>query len=233
MARRKDAEKRRRILDEAKRIFAEAGFDRTSMGTVAERVGIPVGSLYTYFDSKETLLGAIIEEGWAEFAASLETGLQETGARVPADAGVPAGPGVPAGNALDKLSFLVLRAFPALLNDADLIAILLAQADRSSLLAEKLERLAAIIAAIIAEYRGSKEPGGGSIAAVPGLKAGIAVMLLGSLETVRLIRRAGVGLAVGDVSAFLASTVEAALGCSLPRDEGSGSKERGLSERGG
>ena len=227
MARRKDAEKRRRILDEAKRIFAQAGFDRSSMGTVAERAGIPVGSLYTYFDSKETLLGAIIEEGWAEFAASLETGLEAADASVPVDAREPAG------KALGKLSFLVLRAFPALLNDADLIAILLAQADRSSLLAEKLERLAAIIAAIIAEYRGSKEPGGESVAAVPGLKAGIAVMLLGSLETVRLIRRAGVGLAVGDVSAFLASTVEAALGCSLPRDAGNGLMERGSVERGG
>lgn len=227
MARRKDAEKRRRILDEAKRVFAQAGFDRTSMGTVAERVGIPVGSLYTYFDSKETLLGAIIEEGWAEFATSLETGLEAADASVPVDAREPAG------NALGKLSFLVLRAFPALLNDADLIAILLAQADRSSLLAEKLERLAAIIAAIIAEYRGSKEPGGESVAAVPGLKAGIAVMLLGSLETVRLIRRAGVGLAVSDVSAFLASTVEAALGCSLPRGAGNGSMERGSVERGG
>jgi len=227
MARRKDAEKRRRILDEAKRVFAQAGFDRTSMGTVAERVGIPVGSLYTYFDSKETLLGAIIEEGWAEFAASLEMGLEAADASVPVDAREPAG------DALGKLSFLVLRAFPALLNDADLIAILLAQADRSSLLAEKLERLAAIIAAIIAEYRGSKEPGGESVAAVPGLKAGIAVMLLGSLETVRLIRRAGVGLAVSDVSAFLASTVEAALGCSLPRDAGNGSMERGSVEHGG
>ena len=227
MARRKDAEKRRRILDEAKRIFAQAGFDRTSMGTVAERAGIPVGSLYTYFDSKETLLGAIIEEGWAEFATSLEMGLNA------ASAGAHAGGCVPEGDALGKLSFLVLRAFPALLNDADLIAILLAQADRSSLLAEKLERLAAIIAAIIAEYRGSKEPGGESVAAVPGLKAGIAVMLLGSLETVRLIRRAGVGLAVSDVSAFLASTVEAALGCSLPRDAGNGLMERGSVERGG
>lgn len=215
MARRKDAEKRRRILDEAKRMFAEDGFERTSMGTVAERAGIPVGSLYTYFDSKETLLGAIIEEGWAEFATSLETGLGAAGAA--AGAGDDGSDAARAGAALGKLSFLVLRAFPALLNDADLIAILLAQADRSSLLAEKLERLAAIIAAIIAEYRGSRARGGESIAAVPGLKAGIAVMLLGSLETVRLIRRAGVGLAVSDVSAFLASTVEAAVGCSLPR----------------
>jgi len=218
MARRKDAEKRRRILDEAKRMFAEDGFERTSMGTVAERVGIPVGSLYTYFDSKETLLGAIIEEGWAEFATSLETGLAAAGAA----AGASGDANDPAGAARGKLSFLVLRAFPALLNDADLIAILLAQADRSSLLAEKLERLAAIIAAIIAEYHGSRARDGESIAAVPGLKAGIAVMLLGSLETVRLIRRAGVGLAVSDVSAFLASTVEAAVGCSLPRGAASG-----------
>ena len=215
MARRKDADKRRRILDEAKRMFAEDGFERTSMGTVAERAGIPVGSLYTYFDSKETLLGAIIEEGWDEFTTSLEKGLVETAPAVGAARDA-------AGEALGKLSFLVLRAFPALLNDADLIAIILAQADRSSLLADKLEHLASLIAAIIAEYHGSQARGGESIAAVPGLKAGIAVMLLGSLETVRLIRRAGVGLALGDVSAFLASTVEAALGCSLPRDAGPG-----------
>ncbi|MCE1195187.1 TetR/AcrR family transcriptional regulator [bacterium] len=213
MARRKDADKRRRILDEAKRMFAGDGFERTSMGTVAERAGIPVGSLYTYFDSKETLLGAIIEEGWAEFATSLEKGLAKT---APGDGAARDA----AGEALGKLSFLVLRAFPALLHDADLIAIILAQADRGSLLAEKLEHLASLIAAIIAEYHGSQAKGGESIAAVPGLKAGIAVMLLGSLETARLIRRAEVGLAMGDVSAFLASTVEAALGCSLPRGVG-------------
>jgi len=211
MARRKDADKRRRILDEAKRVFAEDGFERTSMGTVAERVGIPVGSLYTYFDSKGTLLQAIVGEGWAEFASSLEQGLAV--ARP-----VSGSAGNAADEALAKLAFLVLRAFPTLLNDVDLIAILLAQADRSALLAEKLEYLASLIAAIITEYHGSRTEGGESIAAVPELKAGIAVMLLGSLETVRLIGRAEIGLTIADVSAFLVATVEAALGCSLPRD---------------
>lgn len=207
MARKKDTDKGQLILAEAKRMFSDKGYEGTSMGGLAGRIGIPVGSLYTYFDSKEVLLNTIIEAGWDEFACYLERGLSED-----PQTGTAHGSGKE--SALSKLAFLVRSALPELFKDIDLIAILLAQADSTSRLGEKLEYMASLISSIILECR--KE--GREIAAmeIPTLKAGLAVMLLGSLESMRLIHRAGIDIAVGDVIAFLVSTVEGALGCSLP-----------------
>lgn len=198
MSRKKDADKRQLILGEAKRMFASKGYEGTSMGGLAAELGISVGSLYTYFNSKETLMNTIIEEGWDEFARFLEEGF----ARYPRSS---------PDAALLKLAFLVRSALPALFKDLDLIAILLAQADSSSRLKEKLEYLASLIGAIILEQRGR-----GSVPIeLPTLKVGLAVMLLGSLETLRLIHRASIDIAADDVIAFLVLTIEGALGCSL------------------
>ena len=202
MSRKKNADKRQLILADAKRMFASNGYEGTSMSGLAKKLGISVGSLYTYFDSKETLMNTIIEEGWSEFAGYLEEGLErEVGLSRPA-----------AGLSLSKLAFLLRDALPALFKDLDLIAILLAQADRSSHLKEKLQYLAYLIAAIILDQEG----GGTAPLKLSTLKAGLAVMLLGSLETLRLIHRAGIDIEAGDVIAFLVSSVEGALGCSLP-----------------
>jgi len=195
MARRKDADKRQLILGEAKRMFAGKGYDTTSMAALAKHIGIPVGSLYTYFESKEALLDTIIEEGWSEFFLYLQKGLSE-------------------GGTLSRLAFLVRKALPELFKDLDLIAILLAQADRSSRLGEKLEELAFLIDSIIMDFRKTEGENAGS--GIPNLKTGLAVMLLGSLETMRLIHRAGIDIGMEDVIAFLVLTIEGALGCSLP-----------------
>jgi AcrR family transcriptional regulator len=221
MARKKDADKRQLILAEAKRMFADKGYEGTSMGALAREIEIPVGSLYTYFDSKETLLNTIIEEGWSEFAAYLEEGIAV--ASQPASVSRPAAASragqtadvVPRRKAaLAKLAFLVRRALPALFEDLDLIAILLGQAGRTSHLGEKLGYLASFIASIIEDY--GKDGDGSSSLEIPELKAGLAVMLLGSLESMRLIHRTEIGVAAEDLIAFLVSTVEAALGCALP-----------------
>ncbi len=203
MARPKDADKRQLILSEAKKMFAERGYERSSMGALAARIGIPVGSLYTYFPSKEGLLGFIIEEGWGEFAAYLEEGL---------------GPGDDSGRiseaGLTKLAFLVRKALPALFEDMDLIVILLGQAGSATRLKEKLDYLASLIASIIGEC--VSERGENPKTALPELEAGLLVMLLGSLESLRLSRRIDMGIGAGEIIAFLASTVEAALGRALP-----------------
>ena len=137
MARPKDADKRQLILAKAKRLFAERGYERSSMSALASFIGIPVGSLYTYFPSKEALLGVIIEEGWSEFSSYLQEGLGQS----PASRGA----------GLAKLAFLIRRALPALFKDMDLIAILLGQAGSATRLKEKLDFLASLIASIIAE----------------------------------------------------------------------------------
>ncbi len=49
------------ILDEATRLFAERGFDGTSMADLAERVGLRKASLFHHFASKEELRAAVLE----------------------------------------------------------------------------------------------------------------------------------------------------------------------------
>jgi AcrR family transcriptional regulator len=54
-----DNAKRRQILDGARRVFLAHGFDGASMGEIARAAGVSKGTLYVYFDSKETLFEAL------------------------------------------------------------------------------------------------------------------------------------------------------------------------------
>ncbi|MGO8693203.1 MAG: TetR/AcrR family transcriptional regulator [Rectinemataceae bacterium] len=66
-------DKRRRVLDSAKRAFAAKGFAGTNVNLVAEAAGISVGSLYQYFRTKDDLFLALIDE----FHLLLESTLNE------------------------------------------------------------------------------------------------------------------------------------------------------------
>jgi AcrR family transcriptional regulator len=57
-----DTAKRRQIMDGARGIFLEQGFDAASMGEIARRAGVSKGTLYVYFQSKEELFQAIFQE---------------------------------------------------------------------------------------------------------------------------------------------------------------------------
>jgi AcrR family transcriptional regulator len=52
--------RREEILDEATRLFAERGYEGTSMADLAERVGLRKASLFHHFASKEVLYGAVL-----------------------------------------------------------------------------------------------------------------------------------------------------------------------------
>ncbi len=54
--------KRRQILDGARRVFLADGFDGASMNDIARVAGVSKGTLYVYFDSKETLFEALIRD---------------------------------------------------------------------------------------------------------------------------------------------------------------------------
>jgi AcrR family transcriptional regulator len=56
-------ESRRKIVDAAAALMAERGFAGTSIAAVSKRSGLPSGSIYWHFDSKEALLGVVMEEG--------------------------------------------------------------------------------------------------------------------------------------------------------------------------
>ncbi|TMZ42588.1 TetR/AcrR family transcriptional regulator, partial [Klebsiella pneumoniae] len=46
----------RRLLSAATRLFAEHGFDRTSVSQIVEAAGVTKGAMYHYFRSKDDLL---------------------------------------------------------------------------------------------------------------------------------------------------------------------------------
>jgi AcrR family transcriptional regulator len=52
--------KRRQIMEGARQVFLNSGFDGASMNDVARAAGVSKGTLYAYFNSKEELFEAII-----------------------------------------------------------------------------------------------------------------------------------------------------------------------------
>jgi len=60
--RRRPADRREQILSAAARLFAEFGFETTSVRQIADQVNILPGSLYHHFATKEDMLHAILRE---------------------------------------------------------------------------------------------------------------------------------------------------------------------------
>jgi AcrR family transcriptional regulator len=57
-----DSSKRRQILDGARKVFMDLGFDGASMGEIARSSGVSKGTLYVYFADKNRLFETIVEE---------------------------------------------------------------------------------------------------------------------------------------------------------------------------
>src|ERR1700760_2145151 len=57
-----ESSKRRQILDGARKVFMDLGFDGASMGEIARSAGVSKGTLYVYFADKNRLFEAIVEE---------------------------------------------------------------------------------------------------------------------------------------------------------------------------
>lgn len=57
-----ETSKRRQILDGARKVFLDLGFDGASMGEIARAAGVSKGTLYVYFADKSRLFEAIVEE---------------------------------------------------------------------------------------------------------------------------------------------------------------------------
>ena len=64
--------RRRELTRQAARLFAERGYHGTSIGDLAEAMGVQKGSLYAHIASKQDLLYATMREGAEAFHAGLD-----------------------------------------------------------------------------------------------------------------------------------------------------------------
>jgi len=64
--------RRRSILDAARAAFFESGFQLATVDDVAARAEVSKGTVYLYFESKETILAHLLLEGLGELVAALE-----------------------------------------------------------------------------------------------------------------------------------------------------------------
>lgn len=69
---REKEERRQSILQAAREVFLEEGFDRATVDSIAERAEVSKGTVYLYFESKETLLARLLLEGLEALIGYLE-----------------------------------------------------------------------------------------------------------------------------------------------------------------
>ncbi len=65
------ARRKEQILQAARATFAETGWHRATVDSVAERAQVGKGTIYLYFESKEAILAELVLQALAELAARL------------------------------------------------------------------------------------------------------------------------------------------------------------------
>ncbi|WP_421378844.1 TetR/AcrR family transcriptional regulator [Bacillus salacetis] len=72
------AQRRAKLIDAATEVFIEHGYENTTMKHVMEKAGVSRGGLYQYFENKEKLFHAVIEDQHREvMEESLERMLKQ------------------------------------------------------------------------------------------------------------------------------------------------------------
>jgi TetR/AcrR family transcriptional regulator len=71
-------DKRAAVLAHAAKLFAEQGYDRTSMAEIAQAQGVSKALFYHYFPAKDALLFAIIRAHLLELVGAVETAAAES-----------------------------------------------------------------------------------------------------------------------------------------------------------
>jgi AcrR family transcriptional regulator len=79
LARRAPEVRQGRVLAEATRLFAERGYENTSVNEVAKEAGVSVGALYKYFPDKPALLEAVLAAFEDEFVTAMRQAREAPG----------------------------------------------------------------------------------------------------------------------------------------------------------
>lgn len=70
---------RQAILDAAREVFGELGYDQATVRDIIRRTGLAAGTFYNYYRSKEEVFAALADDGARRFAPVLKT-LRASGA---------------------------------------------------------------------------------------------------------------------------------------------------------
>jgi AcrR family transcriptional regulator len=183
VARNRDENKRKAILQTSKMLFAQKGFYGTAISDIVRETGLTVGSIYTYFASKDEIVKAIVDEGWSELYSRLEKDL----------GGV--------ASAEEKLRLLIERFLPEVVAEVDLITILLSEAVTYTRLEDKVERLTDLVFSLTR----SLATGGRPMEAFDrqSLRTALVVIFLGILATARVARASSIGISNKDIVSFV------------------------------
>jgi AcrR family transcriptional regulator len=74
-----DPVKRQQIIEGARRVFINMGFDAASMNDITREAGVSKGTIYVYFANKEELFEALIEEERGAIFKNLYESLEQGG----------------------------------------------------------------------------------------------------------------------------------------------------------
>lgn len=75
---RRSAERLTRILDACADLLDEVGYDDLSTRAVAQRAGVPIGSVYRFFGNKRAMADALAQRNLERYAERVTERLQET-----------------------------------------------------------------------------------------------------------------------------------------------------------
>jgi AcrR family transcriptional regulator len=76
---RRSAERLTRILDACADLLDEVGYDDLSTRAVAQRAGVPIGSVYRFFGNKRQMADALAQRNLERYAARVTERLEEAG----------------------------------------------------------------------------------------------------------------------------------------------------------
>lgn len=134
------ADKRKRILDAAIRVFAEHGYHGARVGDIAEDAGVAHGLLYHYFASKDDVLRTIFLENWGALIARFRA-VEESDE--------------PAPEKLEGIAKILLRTWR---NDPALVTVMVREVARSPQLQDRVDEVReafAIVQRVIEEGQAS------------------------------------------------------------------------------
>ena len=79
-------QRREEILDAARAVLGQHGYERTTVSAIAQRASVAQGTFYLYFPSKEALPGALAEKLSSEMRAAAEHAAEEADVHAGVDA---------------------------------------------------------------------------------------------------------------------------------------------------